>query len=713
LLLKIRSVKFIISVNMKKKRLWLKIAGALTILFFALTLFALAKAAKIAKELPDPGQFVSNRQISQSSKIYDRSGEILLYEIYDEEKRTIIPFEEIPEQVKQAAISLEDKNFYTHPAFDWRAILRAMIVNFLKGRVVQGGSTITQQLAKNAFLAPEKTFERKFKELILSYWIEKKYSKDEILGLYLNTISYGANTYGIEAASQMYFGKPAKNLNLAEAALLSGLPKAPTYYSPYGSHLNDLMSRKDYALGEMKEMGFIDEEEFERAKKYEFEFTPQILGSIKAPHFVMMVKEYLANKYGEDFLKKGGLKIITTLDWNTQQEAETVIKEGAERNEKLYSGKNAALVAQDPKTGQILALVGSRNYFDVKNEGNFNVAASGLRQPGSSFKPFAYLTAFKKSYLPETVVFDAPTEFVPNNSNCPTIVDYSNQLADCYHPKNYDEKFRGPINLRHALSQSINVPAVKILYLAGVEDTVKTAQDLGITTLADPWRYGLSLVLGGGEVKLTDMVNAYSVFAQEGVKREQKLILKIEDAYGNEIESFSDTATQVIEPQYARILNDVLSDEEARRPFLGNSFELTTFPDKQVALKTGTSDDKRDAWTIGYTPSLVIGVWAGNNRQEPMQAGSVLAALPIWSAFMMKVLPNYSTEVFNKPATDQKIEKAMINGEYLLPDGQVHDILYFVDKNDPLGPPPSNPGDDPQFKNWESATQEWLTLNRH
>ncbi|MEK7549021.1 MAG: PBP1A family penicillin-binding protein [Patescibacteria group bacterium] len=699
---------------MRKKRLWLKIVGVLTLLFFALTLFALAKAAKIAKELPDPGQFVANRQISQSSKIYDRSGEILLYEIYDEEKRTIIPFEEIPEQVKQAAISLEDKNFYTHPAFDWRAILRAMIVNFLKGRVVQGGSTITQQLAKNAFLASEKTFERKFKELILSYWIEKKYSKDEILSLYLNTISYGANTYGIEAASQMYFGKPAKNLNLAEAALLSGLPKAPTYYSPYGSHLNDLISRKDYALGQMKEMGFIDEEEFGRAQKYEFNFIPQNLGSIKAPHFVMMTKEYLVNKYGEDFLKKGGLKIITTLDWSMQQEAEAVIKEGAERNEKLYNGKNAALVAQDPKTGQILALVGSQNYFDVKNEGNFNVAASGLRQPGSSFKPFAYLTAFKKGYLPETVVFDAPTEFVPNNPNCPTIVDYSTpSLADCYHPENYDKKFRGPINLRNALSQSINVPAVKILYLAGVEDTVKTAQDLGITTLGDPWRYGLSLVLGGGEVKLTDMVNAYSVFAQEGVKREQKLILKIEDAYSNEIESFSDTATQVIEPQYARILNDVLSDEEARRPFLSNSFELTTFPDKQVALKTGTSDDKRDAWTIGYTPSLVVGVWAGNNRQEPMQAGSVLAALPIWSAFMTRILPNYSTEVFNKPAVDQKIEKAMINGEYLLPDGQVHDILYFVDKNDPLGLSPLNPGDDPQFKNWESATQEWLTLNRH
>ena len=706
---------------MKKKRLWLKVVGVLTLLFFALTLFALAKAAKIAKELPDPGQFVSNRQISQSSKIYDRSGEILLYEIYDEEKRTIIPFEEIPEQIKQAAIALEDKNFYTHPSFDWRAILRAMIVNFLKGRVVQGGSTITQQLAKNAFLAPEKTFERKFKELILSYWIEKKYSKDEILGLYLNTISYGANAYGVETASQMYFGKPAKNINLAEAALLSSLPKAPTYYSPYGLHLNDLISRKDYALGQMKEMGFIDEEEFERAKKYEFKFVPQNLGLIKAPHFVMMAKEYLANKYGEDFLKKEGLKITTTLDWNMQQEAEIAIKEGGERNEKLYNGKNASLLAQDPKTDQILALVGSRNYFDVKNEGNFNVAAAGLRQPGSLFKPFAYLTAFKKGYLPETVVFDAPTEFVPNNPNCPAIVNYSvqslnpptDQSTDCYHPENYDKKFRGPIDLRRALSQSINVPAVKMLYLAGVEDTVKTAQDLGVTTLTDPWRYGLSLVLGGGEVKLTDMVNAYSVFAQEGVKHEQKLILKIEDTHGNAIESFSDIATQVVEPQYARMLNDVLSDEEARRPFLGNSFELTTFPDKQVALKTGTSDDKRDAWTIGYAPSLVVGVWAGNNRQEPMQAGSVLAALPIWSAFMTKILPNYPTEIFNKPATDQKIEKAMINGEYLLPDGQIHDILYFVDKDDPLGPPPLNPGADPQFLNWESATQGWLTLNRH
>ncbi len=694
--------------------MWLKIIGALTLLFLALTLFVLAKVAKIAKELPDPGQFVANRKINQSSKIYDRSGEILLYEIYDEEKRTIIPFEEIPEQIKQATISLEDKNFYTHPAFDWRAILRAMVINFLKGRVVQGGSTITQQLAKNAFLASEKTFERKLKELILSYWIEKKYSKDEILGLYLNTISYGANAYGVETASLMYLGKSAKDLNIAEAALLSGLPKAPTYYSPYGSHLDDLINRKDYALGQMKEMGFIDEEEFERAKKYEFKFIPQNLGLIKAPHFVMMAKEYLANKYGEDFLKKGGLKITTTLDWNMQQEAEIAIKEGAERNEKLYNGKNAALVAQDPKTGQILALMGSRDYFDIKNEGNFNVAASGLRQPGSSFKPFAYLTAFKKGYLPETIVFDAPTEFVPNNPNCPTIVNYSSpQLTDCYHPENYDKKFRGPINLRNALSQSINIPAVKILYLAGVEDTVKTAQELGITTLADPWRYGLSLVLGGGEIKLTDMVNAYSVFAQEGVKHEQKLILKIEDAYGNEIESFSSAATQVVEPQYIRMLNDILSDEEARRPFLGGSFELTTFPDKQIALKTGTSDDKRDAWTIGYTPSLVVGVWAGNNRQEPMQAGSVLAALPIWSAFLAKTLINYPTEIFNKPAIDPKIEKAMINGEYILPDGQIHDILYFVNKNDPLGPAPLNQESDPQFKNWESATQEWLTLNRH
>ncbi len=692
----------------RKKRLFIKISAMFLLVFFGLTLFILNEVAKIAKELPDPKQFIVDRQISQSTKIYDRNGEILLYEIYDKEKRTVIPFEEIPDYVKRATVAIEDKNFYSHPAFDWRAMIRALTINLLRGRVVQGGSTITQQLAKNAYLTPERTFKRKVKELILSYWIERYYSKDEILNLYLNQISYGSNAYGIEAASQIYFAKPAKELTLAEAAILASLPKAPTYYSPWGTHANELLERKNYVLEQMFNLGFIDQEELERSKNHEFKFAPQNIGSIRAPHFVMMVRDYLINKYGEDFIKRGGLKITTTLDWKFQEIAEKTVKEGAERNEKLYKGKNAALVAQDPKTGQILALVGSRDYFDISNEGNFNVAAQGLRQPGSAFKPFAYLTAFKKGYTPETIVFDAPTEFVPNNQKCPALVNFSNQEKECYHPENFDKKYRGPVSLREALPQSINVPAIKVLYLAGVEETVKTAEDLGITTLGDPWRYGLSLVLGGGEIKLTDLVNAYATISQNGVRHNQKIIIKIEDLSGRIIELLPDQAVQAIEPQYAQLLNDVLSDEEARRNFYQNS-DLINFDDRQVAMKTGTSDDYRDAWTVGYTPYLTVGVWAGNNNQQSMIKGTSLsAALPILSDFIKKVVINFPIETFDNPAIEEKSEKTMLNGEYKNQNNEIHNILYYVDKNNPLGPAPLDPTADHQFNNWEAAVQNWL-----
>ena len=697
----------------QNKRRWLKIFGILLLIFFVATLFLLAKLSQIARELPDPKQFISSHQIAQSSKIYDRTGQVLLYEIYGQEKRTIIPFDQIPDYAKKSTIAIEDQNFYGHSAFDWRAITRAFLVNIMKGRVVQGGSTITQQLAKNAFLGPARTFERKIKELILSSWIEKRYSKDEILELYLNQIPYGSNAYGIEAASQVYFNKSAKDLSLAEAALLASLPKAPTYYSPWGAHVQELEQRKNYVLEQMFNLGFIDKEELERAKNFTLKFAEQNLGTIKAPHFVMMVRDYLIDKYGEDFLKNNGLKITTALDWNMQQIAENVVKEGAERNEKLYQGKNAALVAQNPKTGEILALIGSKDYFDSKNEGNFNVAAQGLRQPGSAFKPFAYLTVFKKGYSPETIVFDLATEFVPNNPDCPEIVNFLNDSKDCYHPENFDQKFKGPITLRNALAQSINIPAVKILYLAGLENTISTAKDLGITTLIDPSRYGLSLVLGGGEVKLIDMVNAYAAFAAEGVKHNQKIILKIEDSSGNVIESTADQATQAVEPHYVQLLNDVLSDENARRPLYQNSFNLTVFDDYQVALKTGTTNDYRDAWTIGYTPFLAVGVWAGNNHQEPMQknAGSILAALPIWNTFMNKILKNYAPETFNKPPTQDIIEKPMLSGNYVNLDGGIHNILYYADKNDPLGQSPQNPENDAQFKNWEAPVQIWTRQN--
>jgi len=687
--------------NLNKKSFVLKIIGLFLLAVLGLAFWALLIITKMAKELPSPEQFI-NRQISQSTKIYDRTAEILLYEIHGEEKRTIVSFEEIPDYAKKATIAIEDQNFYRHPAFDWRAIIRAFITDIIRGRFVQGGSTITQQLAKNAFLTSERTFTRKIKELILAYWIEQRYSKDEILNLYLNQIPYGANAYGIEAAAQTYFSKPAKDLMLAEAAALAALPKAPSYYSPWGPHKEELEQRKNYTIEQMFNLGFIDEEEKQRAQNSKLKFASQSIGSIRAPHFVMLVRDYLVAKYDEEVVEKGGLKVITTLDWPLQELAEIVIKEGAERNTQLYQGKNAALVAQDPKTGQVLALVGSKDYFDVENEGNFNVAYQGLRQPGSALKPFVYITAFQKGYSPETVVFDLPTEFSSYSNICPlTNINFSDDNPLCFHPQNFDGIFRGPVNFRTALAQSINVPSVKVLYLAGLKDTIKTTQDFGLTTLTDPSRYGLSLVLGGGEVKLIEMVSAYSVFSQEGIKHKQSFILEIRDSQGRILEKYLDQATRIVESQYTQIINNILSDIEARSGLFQNSLNLTVFPDREVALKTGTTNDYKDAWAIGYTPSLVVGVWAGNNDNAPMQkqAGSILAAVPIWHAFMSKALENQPVEFFNKPEVMSQT-KPVLWGEYIS-NGEVHDILYYVDKNNPLGPQPLNPESDSQFWNWE------------
>ena len=696
---------------MNKKNLILKIAGVFLLVGSGLVLWVLITFIKISKELPNPQQFIV-RQINQSTKIYDKTGKVLLYEVHGEEKRTVIPFDEIPEYVKQAALAAEDQSFYQHSAFDWRAVIRAMIVNIIRGKFVQGGSTITQQLSKITFLTPEKTFSRKIKELILSYWIEKHYSKDEILNLYLNQISYGANAYGIEAAAQTYFSKSAKDLTLAESATLAAMPKAPSYYSPWGPRRDELEQRKNYTIEQMFKLGFIDQEEKDRSQNAKLKFANQSIGAIKAPHFVMMVKDYLSNRYGDEVLEKGGLRVVTTLDWDLQQIAELVVKEGAERNTELYQGKNAALVAQDPKTGQILAMVGSKDYFDEENEGNFNVATQGLRQPGSSFKPLAYITAFEKGYSPDTVVFDLPTEFSSYADICPLInINFLNNDSRCFHPENFDYNFRGPVNLRNALAQSINVPSVKVLYLAGLVETIKTAQNFGITTISDPYRYGLSLVLGGGEVKLIDMVGAYSVFAQEGIKHQQSLILEVDDPQGRTLEKYLDLPISVIDPQYVRLINNILSDSSARAPLFQNSFNLTVFPGHEVALKTGTTNNYKDAWAIGYTPSLVAGVWAGNNNNKPMQknAGSILAAIPIWNAFMNKALENQSFEPFNRPAQTPQTEKPMLSGNYTSKNNEIHNILYYVNKNDPFGPAPEKPENDSQYLNWEKPLEEWLS----
>ncbi|MCR4328770.1 MAG: transglycosylase domain-containing protein [Patescibacteria group bacterium] len=672
----------------------------------------------LRSDLPSVEQ-ITHRQVVQSTKIYDRTGEVVLYEISGGERRTIIPLADIPQYLRNATIAVEDDRFYTEPAFDWKAILRSFLANVRNGKIVQGGSTITQQLAKNAFLTPEQTITRKLKELILATDLNRHYSKDEILELYLNEIPYGPTAYGVEAASETFFNKRAQDLSIAEAAILASLPKAPTYYSPRGNHRAELLTRQQFVLKKMKEFNMLTEDEYEKALSQEIIFAPPGQ-TIKAPHFTMLVQDYLTQKYGEDMVQKGGLRVITSLDWDLQQLAEQTVKAGAERNENLYGGTNAALVAEDPKTGQVLALAGSRDYFDSSREGNFNVATQGLRQPGSSLKPFVYLTAFERGYTPETILFDVETEFTANNPECPAIplpnnteTGISAPSLNCFHPHNFDGLFRGPITLRSALALSRNIPAVKVLYLAGMTNVIANAQRFGITTLTNPETYGLSLVLGGGAIYLADLVSAYATLANDGIRHTSSYILEIRDGSNTIIESFRDAGERIVDAQYVRMVNDILTDINARRALFGNSTSYTTLPDRTVALKTGTSNDYRDAWTLGYTPSLVVGVWAGNNDNSPLHkyGSSIFAAVPIWHAFFSEAhaIKTFPIELFSRP--DPVVTtKPILAGDYLS-NRQIHTILYSVDKGNPSGPTPQDPSFDPQFENWEVGVLHWASQN--
>ncbi|MCD6085827.1 PBP1A family penicillin-binding protein [bacterium] len=679
----------------------MKLLKIILICLFSLGTILTSWVFLISLNLPDPTQ-IESFSPKESSKIFDRNGN-LLYEIYGEEKRTIIPLDEIPKKAILATIAIEDRNFFSHPAFDIRSILRAIFYNILHLKFAQGASTITQQLARNAFLVPEKTLTRKIREIILAIKIEKKYPKEKILELYLNQIPYGNNCYGIEAASKNYFDKKAKDLTLAESALLAALPKAPSFYNPYGKNLNLLLERKNLVLKKMKEYGFISEEEFEKAIKEEIKFKPPKT-KILAPHFVIYVKRYLEEKYGEKVLKTKGLRVITTLDLEVQKMAEEAIKWGVERNRKISNAKNAAMVVEDAKNGQILAMVGSYDYFDIENQGNYNCTLA-LRQPGSAFKPFAYLQSFLKGYNDKTIVFDLKTEFNTSKNKI-----YS------YQPKNFDKIFRGPVSLRNALAQSINVPSVKVLYLAGIKETIELAKKLGIKTLEDPNRYGLSLVLGGGEVRLIDLVQSYSVFAQEGIYHPQSFILEIKDNQGKILEKWEDKPTLIIKNQEAvRLLNDILKDNKARAPLFGGENNLVQINDREIAAKTGTTQDTRDAWIIAYTPSYVVGIWVGNNDNSPMLRGSsILLATPIWNYFAKKFFEDKPKEEFRVPKIEYP-KKPMLNGtlvgvykvnERYFP--QIHNILWYVDKNNPLGKPPKNPESDPQFRNWEKPVKKWI-----
>jgi penicillin-binding protein 1C len=711
-----------------------------TIMFLAgifIFLFGIGIIWVSSIKIPDFHAF-GDRKVINSTKIYDRTGQVLLYDIHQNVKRTDISFNEMGSNIKNATVAIEDASFYNNSGIKITSIIRATLSNLFHVGIGGGGSTITQQLVKNTLLTSKKTIGRKIKEWILSLKIDRALPKEKILEAYLNEAPYGGTVYGVEEAAKTYFGKNAQDLDLAEAAYLAAMPQSPTTLSPYGKNKDKLDTRKNLVLSRMLDVKFISQADYNSAKNEVVTFLPQAIGGIKAPHFVFFIKDYLEQKYGVGVVANGGLKVTTTLDYDLEQKGEQIVKDGALQNEKDWNGGNASLVAIDPKTGQILTMLGSRDYFDKNIDGNFNVATA-VRQPGSSFKPFIYATAFTKGFTPDTVLFDLPTEF-QTTCNAYGKATAGHNQKDCYMPDDYDGKFRGPMSLRDALAQSINIVAVKLFYLAGLPDSLKTAESMGISTLTDISRYGLTLVIGGGEVSLLDMTSAYGVFANNGTRNPYTGILKVEDQSGNILEEYSPNPRDVLSKNVALTLSDILSDNKARTPTFGANSPLV-ITNKDVAVKTGTTNNNKDAWTIGYTPSIVVGVWAGNNDNKPMKKGGSAVAGPIWHNFITEALKTLPNDKFEQPdlSTDPTQVKPALRGFWQGNDNffidkisgklataltpkettqekvitNVHTILYWVNKKDILGPSPINPSDDSQFNHWEIPIQNWWAQNRY
>ena len=682
--------------------------------------FCLGFVIWVGKDLPDPDR-LEERVFEQSTRIYDRTGEKLLYEIYTDKKRTIIELDQIPKYLIDGVIATEDTKFYEHQGIRPLSIARSFVNGLLgKGRIGGGASTLTQQLVKNAILTDERTLTRKAKELILAVWLEQKYTKDEILKIYFNEIPYGSTNYGVETAAQSYFNKKTKDLTLAEAATLAGLPQLPTYYL---NNLDALKTRRNFVLQRMVDEGYLQKEEADKAKQEELVMKKTIT-RMEAPHFVKYVQQQLIDEYGENTVGRGGLKVITTLDWDKQKFAEKAVQEKGEALLKEGGADNAALLALDPKTAQIIAMVGSRDFYDEKIDGQFNVTTQARRQPGSSIKPIVYAAAFAKGYTPSTVLYDVVTPFGVDGIP--------------YTPQNYDLSERGPVTLRSALQGSLNIPAVKTLYLVGIKQAIQFSEKLGYTTFSEK-NIGLSLVLGGGEVKMLEHVNAYGVLANNGKKYEPVSVLKIEDNRGKVLYEWKEVdGDQVISPEVAAITSNVLSDDASRAYVFGANSALT-LPGRPVAAKTGTTNSYVDAWVVGYTPSLVAGVWAGNSNNTPMKQGygGGRVAGQIWNYFMRESLKGSPIEKFPNPpankstkpilnggaqgaitamvnkytnrlATSSTPESYIVTRTYLTP----HDILHYVDKDDPQGPIPKEPNNDPAYAVWEKAVQNWIARKK-
>lgn len=640
-----------------KRRFWVKFFGVMsTLIFFsliALIVLTIFSFIVFAKDLPSPTKLTA-RDASLSTKIYDRNNK-LLYDIYGDKNRALVKWDQLPLYVKQATISIEDKNFYKHSGFSPLGILRSLVSIFVF-RNVQGGSTITQQVVKNTLLSSERTLPRKIKEFILSIQVERKYSKDEILQIYLNEVPYGGTAWGIEAASQAYFSKEAKDLSLTEAVILAGLPQRPSYYTPYGTNPKAYVPRAEDVARRMREDGYITREQEDQVKKEipNVKFSGNDKG-IRAPHFVFYVRDYLVEHFGEKLVEQGGLKVTTSLDLDLQDKVQKIVTDEVADVASLKVGNGAAVVI-DPQTGQILSMVGSKDYFAKDYDGQVNVSTS-LRQPGSALKPFTYATAFKAGYTPSYVIMDVPTEF-PGGIGQPM-----------YKPVNYDGKYRGPQQIRFTLGNSLNIPAVKMLALVGVKNMLRTAYDSGLKSL-EPTdenlkRFGLSVTLGGGEVKLLELTDAYGTFASGGIYHEPVAVLKVEDRSGKVLDETKEfKGKEVMGRDIAFLISHILSDNNARSAVFGPS-SLLNVPGKTVAVKTGTTDDKRDNWAVGYTPSVVVGVWVGNNDNSPMDAkiaSGVTGATPIWNGVMQAALSDKKAEVFGKPDNVNAIEIDALGG---------------------------------------------------
>lgn len=628
-------------------------------------LIGVAVYSYVFKDLPSPDNLVT-KSPPQTTHILDRNG-VELYKIYASQNRTLVRLSDLPLYVSQSTVAIEDGEFFSHVGFSIKGTLRAFWRNITSGGTVEGGSTITQQLVKTALLSPERTYKRKLREIVLAIAVETKYSKDQILEMYLNRVSYGGTAYGIEEAAQTYFAKSSKNLNLAEAALLAGLPASPTTYSPFGAHPELAKARQQEVLQQMVESKYITWQQAEEAASQKLVFAPQAT-DIKAPHFVMYVKEQLEKKYGASAVEQGGLTVITTLDWDLQQEAQKIVTDQIAKIAYLHIGNGAALVTQ-PKTGEILAMVGSKNYFDIEGDGNVNVTLA-LRQPGSSIKPINYALALMRGFTPASVIDDSP-------------ITYRVSGQPPYTPVNYDGRFHGRVPLRIALGSSYNVPAVKILAANGVPAMIELAQKMGISSWSDSSRFGLSLTLGGGEVSMIDMAKVYGVFANSGQKTDLTAILSVKNSKGKVLDDFKTTSDQVIDPKIAYLITDILSDNTARTPAFGPNSDLN-IPDFKVAVKTGTTNNLRDNWTIGYTPERLVAVWVGNNDNTPMSyvASGVTGASPIWRAITNYLLKTSPTLGFTSPAELLRVNICTLTGE-LACSACSNKTEYFVPGTEP------------------------------